>query len=358
MNGKDKTSSNPTLGLGSVISIIMGIIIGAGIYETPPFIFGKMPDALTTYAVWGICGLLALIGALCYAELATAYPRSGGDYVYLTRAYGPMIGYLFGWAQLAVVQTGSIGLMAYVFADYATRLYSFVPDPGPDNPDYSPVIYAAGAVTFMTLLNIAGVGFGKWTQNFLTFVKVVGLLGIVVVGFAFARPERVAHEGTVVRTESGAIVIKTPGGAEETFTVNAKETKLRIAHDDEKSEDGKARPVALADYEPGAEVKVVTRNNATAALRIDGAYTGLSFVPLMGVLVFVLLTYGGWNDAAFVAAEVRNADRNIPWALIAGTLGVTIIYLLVNIAYVNGLGFEVRRGFPSRGGRYAAAAAR
>jgi amino acid transporter len=340
MTGTDKGGANPTLGLGSVISIIMGIIIGAGIYETPPYIFSKMPDAWTTYAVWVGCGLLALIGALCYAELATAYPRSGGDYVYLTRAYGPMIGYLFGWAQLAVVQTGSIGLMAYVFADYATRLYSFFPDHGPDSHDYSPVIYAAGAVIAMTVLNIAGVMFGKWAQNFLTLVKVLGLLGIVVVGFTYSRPDRLAHEGTVVRMESGAIVVKTAGGGEESFTVEPKETRLRIAHDDEKNEGGKTRPVALTDFEPGDFVKVVTRINETVALRVDGQFTGISFTALMGVMVFVLLTYGGWNDAAFVAAEVRNPERNIPWALILGTLGVTVIYVLVNAAYVHALGFE------------------
>jgi amino acid transporter len=354
MTGQDDRQQQ--LGLGSVISIIVGIIIGAGIYETPPDIFSQLPSAVAAYAVWGGCGLLALIGALCYAELATTYPRSGGDYVYLTRAYGPMVGYLFGWAQLAVVQTGSIGLMAYIFAGYATRLfpvYRLVATP-PDAADeeafrayydYSPVIYAAVAVVAMSLLNIAGVTLGKWAQNFLTFVKVVCLLGIVVVGFAFSRPERVAHEGTVVRTEAGSIVVQTGGGAEETFVVNPKATKLRIAHGTthptEKDAKGKARPVALADFEPGTEVKVVTRKNeTTAATRIDADFRGISFGPLMGVMVLVLLTYGGWNDAAFVAAEVRNPGRNIPWALILGTFGVTVIYLLVNAAYVNGLGFE------------------
>src|SRR5262249_53516821 len=108
-------------GLWDAISIIIGIIIGAGIYETPPIIFRMTSGPWMALGLWALGGALAFIGALCYAELATTYPRSGGDYVYLTRAYGPLPGYLFGWAQLAVVQTGSIGLMAYVFASYMVR---------------------------------------------------------------------------------------------------------------------------------------------------------------------------------------------------------------------------------------------
>jgi amino acid transporter len=195
----------------------------------------------------------------------------------------------------------------------------------------------------MSLLNIAGVTLGKWVQNLLTFVKVVCLLGIVVVGFAFPRVDRLAHEGTVVRTEPGSLVVKTGGGGDETFSVS-KDTRFRLRHDTthptEKDDKGKDRPVALSDFEPLSEVKVVTHKESRVALRIDGDYRGLEFAPLMGVMVLVLLTYGGWNDAAFVAAEVHNPGRNLPWALILGTLGVTAIYLLVNGAYVNGLGFE------------------
>src|SRR6516165_2998218 len=101
------------LGLWDTISIIIGIVIGAGIYETTPFILQNVSGPWTGLGVWALGGLLSLIGALCYAELATTYPRSGGDYVYLTRAFGPWMGFLFGWAQLAVILTGSIGMLAF-----------------------------------------------------------------------------------------------------------------------------------------------------------------------------------------------------------------------------------------------------
>jgi basic amino acid/polyamine antiporter, APA family len=242
------------LGLEDAVSIIIGIVIGAGIYETPPMVFRQAPSAWVALAIWALAGLLCLIGALCYAELASTYPRLGGDYVYLTRAYGAPVGFLYGWSQLALIQTGSIGMMAYVFADYAVKLWNF--------GSHALVLYAAGAVTILSLLNLLGVVLGKGTQNLLTLAKVLGLGGILIAGFSW----------------------------------------------------GKAAP---AEPRPG-----------------------LDLTSLAGLLVPIFLTYGGWNDAAFVAAELRQPRRNIPLALILGTAGVTFLYLAANAAYLFALGLE------------------
>ena len=203
---------------------------------------------------WLLGGVLALLGSLCYAELATTYPRMGGDYVYLTRAFGRGAGFLFGWAQLTVILTGSIGAMAYAFGDYAVKFFGL-------DPKHS-VWLAVGSVAVLTILNVIGVVFGKTVQNLLTAVKVVGLGVIVVAGFVW-------------------------GG-----------------------------DASWASQQPMA-----------------GPGFGLA-------MVFVLYAYGGWNDAAFVAAEVRHRHRNMPLALILGTAGITVIYLLVNAAFLWGLGFE------------------
>jgi APA family basic amino acid/polyamine antiporter len=269
----DAPPAHGQLGLWDTVSIIIGIVIGTTIFYAPGGRFGvfdSVANAWVGLAVWGAGGILALIGALCYAELATTYPRSGGDYVYLTRAFGPWAGFLFGWAQLALVLTASIGAMAYVFGDYAAHLAA---DAG--LPDLAPqlhlavgndVVYAGLAVLLLTFLNILGVTLGKWTQNLLSALKVLGLLAIVVAGFVWGNP------GNLLQAPL---------------------------------------PEARADWRFGALA-----------------------------IILVMYAYGGWSDAAFVAAEVREPRRNLPRALILGTVAITVIYLLVNAAYLSGLGFE------------------
>ena len=154
--------------------IIVGIIIGAGIYETAPTVAGCMGTWLGVLAIWFVGGVLALAGALCYAELATAYPREGGDYVYLTRAYGGWAGYLFGWSQLAIIRPGDIALMAFIFSRYAKTLYAPFEHSGP--------LYAGAAVVVLTAINVLGVRESKWTQNVLTVIKALGLVAIVGAG--------------------------------------------------------------------------------------------------------------------------------------------------------------------------------
>lgn len=234
--------------------IIVGIIIGAGIYETAPMVAAGVGGWAGVLGIWLAGGVLALAGALCYAELATAYPREGGDYVYLTRAYGGWAGYLFGWSQLAVVRPGDIALMAFVFGRYAERLYAPF--------ENSRLVYAALAVASLTAINIIGVKEGKRTQNLLTVVKAVGLAAIVVIGLT-------APSQPLGSAEAGPFTL---GG-------------LKLA------------------------------------------------------LILVLFTYGGWNEMAYVAAEVRRPERNIVRALVIGTVAVTALYLLANGAFLKVLGY-------------------
>ncbi|MFN7138299.1 MAG: APC family permease [Limisphaerales bacterium] len=253
---QDTKASDGHLSLLDTVSIIIGIVIGAGIYETAPLIFANVSSPAMGLAVWVIGGVLSLIGALCYAELASTYPRSGGDYVYLSRAFGGWAGFLFGWAQLAVIMTGSIGMMAYIFANYASQVWNIGP--------HSMFLYAFACVAILSLANISGAMMGKRAQNFLTLAKIVGLVGILVAGFVWA-------QGGGAAVPTGRLVEGT------------------------------------------------------------GSF-GLA-------MVLVLYTYGGWNDAAYVAAEVKNRRRNIPRALILGTMALAAIYVLVNWAYLAALGF-------------------
>lgn len=160
--------------------IIVGIIIGAGIYQMAPDIAKGASSWWGVLAIWIVGGLLSLCGAVGYAELATAYPHEGGDYVYLSRAYGRWAGFLFGWIQLAIVRPGDIAIMAFAFATYARTIY----DPFDVSVTYTQQLYAVTSVVILTFVNILGVHEGKWAQNLLTIVKALGLSAIVAVALA------------------------------------------------------------------------------------------------------------------------------------------------------------------------------
>ncbi|REK17758.1 MAG: amino acid permease [Planctomycetota bacterium] len=190
------------------VSVIVGIVIGAGIYETPPLIFGNVATPGLAMVAWIAGGLLCLNGAFTYAELASAYPRSGGDYVYLTRAYGSWVGFLFGWAQISVILTGSIGMMAYVFADYASTLWNFGPA--------TTLVYACASVIVLTLSHAAGLALGKRVQNVLSSAKLLGLAAVVLAAFAFAAP---AEGAAPVEQLSTADALSTLVGASFAFAL-------------------------------------------------------------------------------------------------------------------------------------------
>jgi len=233
----------------------VGIIIGAGIYEITPTVAACMGGWEGILGIWLAGGLLALTGALCYAELATAYPYQGGDYVYQTRAYGTWAGYLFGWSQLVIIRPGDIALMAFIFARYASTLYAPYENMLP--------VYASLAVVILTIINILGVKEGKWTQNILTMIKLLGVLAIIAAGFF-------APSQTLMPAETSEV---NPGG-------------LKLS------------------------------------------------------LILVLFTFGGWNEMAYVAGEVKHPIRNIVRALVIGTILVTVLYMLINSSFIHALGQE------------------
>ena len=172
-DGKKPTKLN----LFDSTCLIVGIVVGSGIYETPSGVARAVDHSWEIYFLWTLGGLISVCGAMCYAELATTYPQSGGDVVYLSRAYGKRAGFLFGWLQTFVARPGDISLMALVFAHYL----HVVIDPAATGPH--PIWPAIAIVSLLTAVNIVGLQFGKTTQNVLTVCKIVGLL--VIVGVAF-----------------------------------------------------------------------------------------------------------------------------------------------------------------------------
>lgn len=244
--------ASPTLTLTDAISIIVGIVIGAGIFETPALVAANSNQSYGVLLAWLIGGAISLIGALCYAELATTYPHMGGNYEYLKRAFGRDVAFLFAWARMTVVQTGSIALIAFVFGDYASQLLPL--------GAFSSSIYAIGAIALLTSFNILGIRQGKRIQNWLTVTTLLGLLTITVLGLLLAAP---------------------------------------------------ASPVTAPP---------VTASNWGSAM------------------LFVLLSYGGWNEAAYISAEIQHPRRNIVRSLLWSIGIITALYVLMNVAFLQGLG--------------------
>ncbi len=252
-------SNAPTKQLSafSAIAIIVGIVIGAGIFKTPSMVAGVTGDAGWLIVAWVLGGVISLAGALCYAELATTYPHAGGDYHFLARAFGKPASFLYAWAKATVINTGSIALLAFVFGDYMSKVINL--------GAHSTALWAIGIVVAMTLINLIGLHAASWVQTCLTMIEVTGLLCVAVAGFVL-------------------------------------------------SGEAPASP-ALFSSSPSL-----------------GMF-GLS-------MVFVLLTYGGWNEAAYISAEVRGGKRAIVPVIVISIMLLTLIYLLFNIAVLAGLGLS------------------
>ena len=310
---KSNADVAPRLGLWDAVSLVIGIVVGTSIFRTAPEVFQNTSGPWPALGAWFLGGVLSIIGALCYAELATTYTRAGGDYEYLTRAFGPWAGFLFGWAQLTAVLTSSIGTMAYTFADYGVKLFRM--------NESGAVWLAATPIVGATILNALGTSLGKTTQNICTVAKVTGLIGVVLAGVAAADWTNLAFAPlpSGERLGEGALA------SGEGVSIDGAE-KSEI-------------PPLIAPQKTTALRSVATGDRAQLLPPFEGG--GWQSFGL--AMVFVLYAYGGWNDAAFVAAEVRDRRRNLPLALIGGVLGVTAVYLAVNVAYLAGLGFDAAR---------------
>jgi len=265
--GKD-SEGNPgqVLGLSDATAIIVGLIVGAGIFGTPAIVAGAAGSESMAILAWVVGGLISIVGAMCYAELATAYPSAGGEYHFLGRAFGRSLAFLYGWARLTVIVAGSIAIFAFLFGEYLSRVISL--------GEHSAAIWAGLIVIVLSVVNYIGIREGKAAQDVFTLLEVGGLVLIVVAGL-FLAP-------------------------------------------------------ALSTVEPAAATAAVP---AASIPWYVGAGPGLA-------MIFVLFTYGGWNDAAYISAEVKDPKRNMSRALILSISIVTVLYVLVNLAYFRGLGFD------------------
>ena len=199
---ENRASPHQHLSLWDSSSIIVGIIIGSSIYCSVPLIARQAPSVGWLVVLWVIGAVFTVIGSLCYAEMGTAYPKTGGDYVFLTEAFGRKLGFVYAWMQFWIIRPGSVGSTAFVFASYANGIFAL--------PMHSQplVIYAVLSVVALTVVNLLGVRAGKTAQNLLTLIKLAGLLAVIAAGMIVSpAAESASPTGPPVKVDSLAFAM-------------------------------------------------------------------------------------------------------------------------------------------------------
>jgi len=293
---KSKSSLVRELGTIDATMIVIGSMIGSGIFIVSAESARLVGAPGWVLVAWALSGLMTVSGSICAAEIAAMMPRVGGQYVFLREAYRPMFGFLFGWAMFLVVQTGTIAAVSVAFAKF---LGVFIPLVAADNYFVPPIslggyavslstqqIVAIVLIVILTAVNTQGLKLGKWIQNTFTFTKTAALVGLIVVGLLLG-----SNFGSAAWTS--------------------------------------------AWWNPAANGWNSTK--AFAGLPVDG----WAALPLLLGLAMIgpLFAQSAWNNVTFTGGEVRDPGRTFPKAMIIGTTLVVLLYLLANVAYIVTLPF-------------------
>jgi APA family basic amino acid/polyamine antiporter len=290
------------LGLFDSVMIVAGIMVGSGIFIVSAEISRQVGSAGWLLVVWAITGVLTVAAALSYGELAAMMPQAGGMYVYLREAFSPMLGFLYGWTLLTVIQTGTIAAVAIAFARFSGVAFPFISEsryliaPVLVLPGYALSLSTAqvaglGIILLITIVNCYGVQWGKVIQNIFTVAKLAGVFALLVLGaIAFF-----LHPGVLSDNFSGA-------------------------------------------WHPENVVGI----------------DGISAVTAFGMFVAICVSQTGslfsadsWHDITFVAGEVRNPQRNLPLSLALGTSLICVLYMLCNLCYLAVLPLHAIQTAPS-----------
>ncbi|MBI9083680.1 MAG: amino acid permease [Desulfobacterales bacterium] len=251
------------IGPFSATTLVVANMVGTGIFMTSGFIISEVGDPAGLLLCWLVGGVFSLCGALCYAELGAAFPRAGGEYVFLRESFGPLAGFLSGWISLVVGFSAPIAAAAVAFASYFIRFLQINPGGLMEGGSLTQIL-ALGVIVVFSLVHYHSLVFGSRVQNALTAFKIGLILIFIAAGFLFG--------------------------------------------------DG-----SWSHFSPKGGVSV--------------AFNGSFAVSL----IFVSFAYSGWNAAAYLGGEIRQPERNIPLALLAGTLIVVVLYLLLNALYIYAL---------------------
>lgn len=281
---KETPSFKASLGLMDATMLVAGSMIGSGIFIVSADIMRNTGSVGWLLVVWLIAGFMTLTAALSYGELSAMFPKAGGQYVYLKEAYNPLISFLYGWSSFTVIQTATIAAVAVAFAKFTAYI---IPSLSEDLVaidlgfmQISPAqLLAIGVIVLLTVVNTRGVNSGKAVQTTFTMAKILSLLGLIVFGLLFMKPE-----------------------------------------------------VWAANWD-AAHVWDLHRLNVDGS--IESYTTIAAFGAIAAAMVGSIFSSDAWNNVTFIAGEIKNPQRNIGLSLALGTLIVTVIYILTNITYTS-----------------------
>jgi basic amino acid/polyamine antiporter, APA family len=283
----EKKSFKQSLGLFDSTMMVVGSMIGSGIFIVSADIARNVGSPFYLLLTWIITGVITIIAALSYGELAAMMPKAGGQYVYLKEAYNSMVGFLYGWTLFLVIQTGTIAAVAVAFAKFTGVL---IPDLSEKNILVSisgfqisaAQLLAIASIIVLTMINYRGIKNGKIMQLSFTLTKIIAIAGLIILGF-------IAASGTSFWSSNFS----------DMWT---------------------------------ASTTVIDKNNVITAFH---QISGFAIVAAIGVaMVGSVFSSDAWNNVTFIAGEIKNPKRNIPLSLFWGVLIVTVIYLLANISYL------------------------
>lgn len=304
---QEDKSFKRSLGLTDATMIVAGSMIGSGIFIVSAEITRYVGSAGWLLAVWLITGFMTITAALSYGELSGMFPKAGGQYVYLREAFNPLFGFLYGWSFFAVIQTATIAAVAVAFSRFTAYL---IPQIG-ENQIIADLgflkisaaqIVAILLITFLTYTNTKGVKGGKLIQTTFTTAKLLALFGLIVFGFVLVK---------------------------ESFWTANWQTGFHAMQDlGSKDATGVLRPTGWK------EIGGLTLMSAIAAAMVGSIFSSDS-----------------WNNVTFIAGEIKNPKRNIGLSLLLGTLIVTLLYVMMNLMYLNVLPLQSDKGmaFPTQG---------
>ncbi|HDZ26858.1 hypothetical protein LCGC14_0649300 [marine sediment metagenome] len=274
------------LGLFDSTSLVIGAVIGSGIFMTAGFIAEYLPSPGLMLIVWLVGGLITTSGALSFAELAAMFPKAGGQYIYIREAYGPWAGFFFGWGFFWFIMCGGIATLGVAFAEFvgyfipalSTQSYIFqINVLGSSYSLSTGQLVAVGSILILSAVNYFGIKTGVVIQNIFTFLRIAAIGAFVIFGLTIGKKAGITNFGQLFSVE-----------------------------------------------------------------------TGLSFDTLMSLfglaLIAVLWTFDGWYSPTCTAEEIKKPERNLPLSLIMGTLGITLIYFLMNLVYIMALPIDKMKG--------------